>query len=160
MATRTPPAAFVAELQRRFGSEYDVQWNDGTARWEILGPTPDGRRVAQTWGWYTRRDPHTGATVRVPPDELGRPPFRDLDPEAQAEILRNMERSFVGHSTNGGTVARRFDRHVRSTRETLRRRRRQRAEAYVNLLWDAGTVRPSTLWKKIHVRGAATRRPC
>jgi len=147
---RKPPAAFVAELVRRFGAGHDVQFNELTSRWEVITPSAGGKPVAQVWGWFRRFDAKTQRYEPVPMLANGLPPFRDLDSAAQQEIIANMEHSFVGNREDGASS---WKEHIRNRSEFNAQRkaksRRRRAETYAELL---GEVRIAGRWKKEHPR--------
>lgn len=104
-------------------------------------------RVSQFWGWF--KNPLTG--VKIEPDPVtGLVPFRELDFTAQAEILKNLEESFIGNRHDGAkdweTWSR--DRIVYNKRLDVAKRR-TRAENYATTLAEVDLRRP---WVKYHQR--------
>ena len=95
---REPPADFVARLKLQCGSDWDVRFNEHVGRWEFQSNSASGMRVSQFWGWYY--NPLTGAKIE-PDGVTGLIPFRDLDLAAQAEILDNLEKSYIGNRVDG-----------------------------------------------------------
>jgi hypothetical protein len=148
---RIPPAGFVAELQRRFGPEWGVKWSELLSRWVVFGPTADGRIVDQTWGWYRKWNAETKAYEPVDPEPTGLPPFRELDLEAQGEIIANMERSYVFNRAEGDTTLKqRFARIGAENDAKKAASRVRRGELYRLLLNEVNIKRPG--WKKEHQR--------
>lgn len=149
MGARVAPPEFVAELVRRFGAGHDARFNDLTSRWEVITPSAAGKPIAQVWGWFYRLDAN-GARVPVPPGPDGLPPYRDLDAAAQAEIIDNMTRSFVGNRHDG---ARSWSERLRATSQqnaALKAQRlRKRSETFADLI---GEVTLNGRWRKEHVR--------
>ena len=152
---RVAPSEFVAEMQRMFGAEYDVQWREHLGRWVVLSPTADGRIVEQTWGWFWREvhDPvtQTWKRERMPPDDHGLPPFRDIvDREAQLDMLRSMEKTYPFNRNEGdATIAGRFTRLTQENMKIRRQRQITRAKSFADLLGEVRIARP---WVKHHTR--------
>lgn len=145
---RVAPPEFVAEMVRRFGAGHDAVWNDQLHRWQILSPSAAGNPVPQTWGWFRRWDATLAVWVPVPAGPDGLPPFRDLDAEAQAEILGNMERSFVFNRAEGhATWGQRLRATSSENAEKKQRARRHRAQLFADLLSEVRIARP---WVKDH----------
>lgn len=148
---RIPPAGFVAELQRRFGAQWDVKWSELLHRWVVVGPSAAGQLVEQTWGWYRKWNAETKQYEPVPHGPDGLPPFRDLDLEAQGEIIANMERSYLFNRADGdASIGKRFARITRENEAKKATNRKQRGELYRLLLNEVNIKRPG--WKKEHQR--------
>lgn len=142
-----PPADFVARLKALCGADWDVRYNNEVCRWEFLSTSAGGRRVSQFWGWYT--NPLTGE--KIEPDPVtGLVPFRDLDQSAQAEILKNLEESYIGNRADG---ARNWEQwsldRIRFNKQLDAAKRRKRAEDYAYSLTQVDLRRP---WLKFHQR--------
>lgn len=151
--TRQPPAEFRAELKRRFGTEYDVRWNDAVSRWEFITPSVAGVPVSQFLGW--KKDPKTGKPLDADP-VTGLYPFRDLDADAQREVLRNMERSSLINPHDGaGSWKKKVKQTMEHNRQVHRRNVRQAAEAYADAIAEVDLRRP---WIKHHSPNKAERR--
>lgn len=148
---RIPPAGFVADLQRRFGAEWNVKWSELYSRWVVTGPSAGGQQTEQVWGWFRKWNPETKQYDMVATGEDGLPPFRDLDMEAQGEIIANMERSYLFNRHEGDTtVKKRFARLTRDNDATKAKNVQQRASTFAHLLNEVNIRRPG--WKKIHQR--------
>jgi hypothetical protein len=148
---RIPPEGFVAELQRRFGAQWTVKWSDLYARWVVVGPSASGQLVEQVWGWYRKWNPARNAYEPVPVGDDGIPLFRDLDFEAQGEILANMERSYLFNRHDADqSIAKRMARISRENERTRVTNVQRRAETYRLLLNEVNIKRPG--WRRQHQR--------
>lgn len=146
---RTPPVGFVERLQRSFpGEDWVVRWNEVVSRWEFIGRSAAGRPVSQFWGWFY--DPATGTPLD--PDPItGLHPFRDLDPVAQDEAIRNLQRSFIGQTGDGAQDWELYMQARRDHNTALRKQRtKARAQLFADLLTAFDIRRPG--WKKDHAR--------
>jgi hypothetical protein len=77
-------------------------------------------------------------------------PFRDLTPDAQEEIIRSMERTFIGNRADGAGTWRRHMKQRRDYNTELRKKRaRQRGEAFAEIISELDLRRP---WVKYHRR--------
>lgn len=144
---RTPPAGFVARLKALCGADWDVRYNEEVCRWEFLSNSAGGMRVSQFFGWF--KNPLTGE--KIEPDPVtGLAPFRDLDPTAQAEILKNLEESYIGNRVDGAKNWEQWsgDR-IRFNRALDAAKRRKRAEDYAYSLTQVDLRRP---WLRYHQR--------
>lgn len=146
-SVREAPAAFVAELKRRFGSDQDVRYNTQVGRWEFLSLSAGGMQVSQFLGWTV--NPLTGE--KVEPDPVsGLLPFRELDAEAQAEVIRNLEKSYIGNRHDGaGSWREHQTKTIEHNREIDRKKRREKAEDYAYAIQQVDLRRP---WVRYHVR--------
>lgn len=125
---REPKPEWVAALKAACGSNHDLRWNETAGRWEFIIPGADGVPRSQFWGQFFDRK-----GVRIEPDPVtGLAPFRDLDDEAMAEAIRNLEVSFVGNTR------REMEARIRHNRETLRAKYRAAGEAFADLAAERG----------------------
>lgn len=145
--SRTPPEGFVQRLKALCGADWDVRWNDQVHRWEFTSLSAAGHPTSQFLGWFT--NPFTGE--RIEPDPVtGLLPFRDLTPDAQEEVLHNLQVSYIGNNADGKNwrqvqyARRRYNRDLRA------KRARERGEAYADLIREVAISRPG--WKKDHQR--------
>jgi hypothetical protein len=148
---RIAPPEFVAEMQRLFGSMWSVAWREHLSRWVVSGPTADGRIVDQTWGWFQKAHPITGAMEPVSLGEDGLPPYRGVsDRTDQLEILTNMERSYLFNRDDADqSVRARFSRIGRENARLKHKQQMQRAANYADLIGEVRIARP---WKMHHTR--------
>lgn len=147
MAVREAPEGFVRQLKMQCGSDWDVRFNTHVNRWEFLSLSAGGIQVSQFLGWT--RNPLTGA--KIEPDPVtGLTPFRELDATAQAEILRNLERSYIGNRFDGSSGWKDHSRKVTEYNKALdANRNRKRGETFADLIKEVDLRRR---WKKDHVR--------
>lgn len=147
MAGYEPPTEFVAELRRRFSDFVDLRWNEVVSRWEFVFLSAVNRPVSQFWGWFY--NPLT--RERLEPDPMtGLMPFRGLEPEAQAEILKNLDESFLGNRQDGaGTWEKHFDNVVEFNKQVKATSLKRRGETYAQLIKEVDLRRP---WLKHHRR--------
>lgn len=147
MNERTPPEDFVRRLKALCGSEWDVRWNSEVHRWEFLSLSAGGVRVSQFLGWFT--NPFTGE--RIEPDPVtGLLPFRDLTPDCQEEVLRNLEVSYIGNPVDGGTWRQYLTQRRVFNRDLRVQRAKERGATYADLIREVAISRPG--WKKDHPR--------
>lgn len=144
---RIPPADFVARLRLQCGSDWDVRWNLAVQRWEFLSTSAGGIQVSQFWGWF--KNPLTGE--KIEPDPVsGLVPFRDLDATAQAEILQNLEASYIGNRHDGAKDWETWsgDR-IRYNKAVDTKRRKEKANDFADIISEVDLRRP---WVKYHQR--------
>lgn len=133
---RIPKAAWVQALKALCGNESELRFNESVGRWEFILPSADGVPRSQFWGWFY--NPRTGKRIEPEP-ETGMVPFRDLDDDAMAEALRNLERTFIGNPYDGaGTTRREMERRIRHNRDHLRRKYTQAGEAFADMAAERG----------------------
>jgi hypothetical protein len=144
---REPPAGFVAQLKALCGSDWDVRYNEEVCRWEFLSTSAGGMRVSQFWGWFY--NPLT--KVKLEPDGItGLLPYRDLTPDAQAEILKNLETSYIGNRVDGARNWEELSRQRMQFNKAIDvKKRRDRADNYAYSLTQVDLRRP---WVKYHPR--------
>lgn len=146
-SAREAPAAFVAELKRRYGSDWDVRYNTHLCRWEFESLSAGGMRVSQFLGWS--RNPLTGEAIEPDP-VTGLLPFRELDETAQAEILRNLEVSYIGNRVDGAASWKQYQHdRIEYNKALDRKKRREKADDYAYAITQVDLRRP---WIKHHVR--------
>ena len=145
---RIPPDDFVRRLKALCGADWDVRYNEEVHRWEFLSTSAGGMRVSQFLGWFT--NPLTGE--RIEPDPItGLLPFRDLTPDCQEEVLKNLEASYLGNREDGaGTYKRQFEQRMRFNRDIRIASARKRGQLYADLIAEVNLARPG--WKKEHER--------
>lgn len=144
---REPPAGFVARLKALCGSDWSVRYNEHVQRWEFQSFSAGGRLVSQFFGWFY--NPLT--KEKIEPDGVtGLLPYRDLTPDAQAEILRNLEISYIGNPVDGAKDWETYsgDR-IRFNKQVDVKKRRQKADDYAYALTQVDLRRP---WVKDHPR--------
>jgi hypothetical protein len=137
---RLPPADFVARLKALCGADWDVRYNTEVNRWEFLSTSAGGMRVSQFWGWF--KNPLTG--VKIEPDPVsGLVPFRDLDVTAQAEVLKNLEESYIGNRHDGArSWAELSNQRIQFNKAIDAKKRRTRADDYAYALKQVDLRRP------------------
>ena len=145
--SRIPPAEFVAQMKREFPDFVDVRFNDALSRWEFVFLSVAGREVSQFYGWD--RNPLTGKALEADPTS-GLLPFRDLDQQAQLEIIDSCKRTYIGNRYDGAAD---WKGHIKTRRDhndaVRRRSARNRAEDYAYALQQVDLRRP---WLKYHKR--------
>ena len=144
---RTPPVDFVRRLKALCGADWDVRYNEEVCRWEFLSNSASGMRVSQFFGWFY--NPLT--KEKIEPDAVtGLVPYRDLTPDAQEEILKNLEVSYLGNRQDGAKnwEAWSGDR-IRYNKQLDAAKRRKKAEDYAYALTQVDLRRP---WVKYHRR--------
>ena len=104
-------------------------------------------RVSQFWGWF--KNPLTG--VKIEPDPVtGLVPFRELDATAQAEVLKNLEESYIGNRFDGAKDWESWSaERMKFNTELDKAKRKQKAEDYAYSLQQVDLRRP---WVKFHKR--------
>lgn len=137
---RQPPAGFVARLKALCGADWDVRYNEEVCRWEFLSTSAGGMRVSQFWGWF--KNPLSGA--KIEPDPVtGLVPFRDLDVVAQAEILKNLEESYIGNRHDGARDWGELTKQRMDFNKNIDvKKRRERADNYAYSLTQVDLRRP------------------
>lgn len=145
MQRNDPPKQFVAELRRRFPDFVDLRMNNLVNRWEFIFKSQANIPVSQFWGWT--RNPVTGE--RIEPDPVtGLTPFRDLDVDAQKEILVSLEKTFIGNVGGWKTHAKET---MRFNKELHKKKIKDKADDYAYALQQVDLRRP---WVKEHTRNA------
>lgn len=141
---RAVPEAFNRRLALTFGAGYVMRWDDTVKRYALDSPTATGGTVTQWWGWF--RDAK-GQPIEAD-FETGLHPFRDLDQTAQDEIVRNLQRSYIGQTGDGRTD---WARHAAERRQfndaLVRQRQKARAQTFADVLAEVDLRRP---WLKHH----------
>lgn len=144
---REPPVGFVARLKALCGADWDVRYNEEICRWEFLSTSAGGIRVSQFFGWFY--NPLT--KVKLEPDGVtGLLPYRDLTPDAQKEILKNLEESYIGNRVDGAKDWETYsgDR-IRFNKQLDKAKRQKRADDFAYSLQQVDLRRP---WVKFHKR--------
>jgi hypothetical protein len=138
----------VAQL-REFPDFRECRFNEAVNRWEFVFLSVAGVETSQFLGWY--KNPLTGQAIEPDP-VTGLLPFRDLDDTAQAEILENCKRTFLGNRADGaGTWQRQFDQARAHNTHMRKESARKRGEDFAYLISQMDLRRP---WVKYHQRGA------
>lgn len=145
---RNPPADFVVRLKALCGADWSVRYNEEVCRWEFLSTSAGGMRVSQFFGWFT--NPLT--KEKIEPDGVtGLLPYRDLTPDAQAEILKNLEVSYIGNREDGAKNWEEYSgQRINYNNAINARVRKQRADDFAYSLQQVDLRRP---WVKYHPRG-------
>jgi hypothetical protein len=148
VAIRVPPADFVARVRALAGSDWDVRWNDALNRWEFISTSAGGARVSQFLGWD--KNPLTGATIEPDP-VTGLLPFRDLDAEGQASVLKALEETYIGNRVDGaGTWRRQIEQRMAHNQAVREKSWKERGQLFADLIKEVDLNRP---WLKDHERG-------
>lgn len=146
-ARREPPAEFVAQLRREFPDFVDLVFNETVNRWAFTFRSAAERPVTVFWGWD--RNALTGEPIRPDP-VTGLLPFRDLTPDAQAEIIRTGHATYIGNRVDGdGKWARRYSRVRNYNREQITKNARAKGDLYADMIREVDLNRP---WVKYHKR--------
>lgn len=147
---REAPTAFVAEMRRRFSDFRDVRWNDAINRWEFIFVSAAMKEVSQFLGWT--KNPLTGETIE--PDPItGLRPFRDLDAEAQAFVIKSCEETFIGRRGDGSSSWREhIVKGMRHNRAVHTTRRKKEADDFAYAIQQVDLRRP---WVKDHQRSTS-----
>jgi hypothetical protein len=137
---RQPPADFVVRLKALCGADWEVRYNEEVCRWEFQSTSAGGMRVSQFWGWFY--NPLT--KEKLEPDGItGLLPYRDLTPDAQEEILRNLETSYIGNREDGARDWAQLSRQrIEFNKAIGVKKRRNRAEDYAYALTQVDLRRP------------------
>lgn len=145
-SVREAPAAFVAELRRRWPDFQLIRWNDTASRWEFVFTSAAGQPVSTFYGWT--RNPLTGEAIGIDP-ETGLTPFRDLDAAAQAEIIAVGEATYIGNRVDKDFTWRARTKRIMAENDAAHRaRRRVHAEDFAYALQQVDIRRPG--WRKDH----------
>jgi hypothetical protein len=143
--TRQPPREFEAELRRRWPDFRRIEWDELFGRWRFFFTSAAGRE--SSWLYMWDRDPRTGAPAEVDPLS-GLRPFRELDAQAQSEIIFHGERTALTNLHDGeGDWKRRGGKIVEDQKAAHAKRRRNQAEDYAYALQQVDLRRP---WVKDH----------
>ena len=146
---RLPPAGLVDTLKVRWSDFQDIRFNDALCRWEFVFTSAAGLPVSQFYGW--EKNPLTGAVVEADP-ATGLLPFRDLTPDAVAEIIKRGDESYLGNRHDGARDWRdSMQQKMRYNRDITHRNWAQRGDDFAYMIQQVDLKRP---WVKHHVRGA------
>lgn len=156
-------ASFGAVLARRYGTEWGCLWDAKIQRYVVTGRSAVGRPTREVFGWFhdPTRSGWNAETLRfehppVPVDpDTGLPPFRELDAQAQREIIEAMERTYVASPAGAGTWAGAVRARREHNDQLYRTRVRQKAEDVATILSEVDLRRP---WVKFHRGPARARR--
>ena len=144
-AVREPPRAFEAELRRRWPDFRRIEWDVQFSRWRFFFTSAAGREASWLYMWD--RDPRTGGPAEIDP-VTGLRPFRELDAQAQAEIIYHGERtSLTNPLTGAGTWENATRRQLDDRARDHAKSRREQAENYAYALQQVDLRRP---WWKHH----------
>jgi len=156
-------ASFGAELRKRFGTEWGSTWDGKIQRYVVVGRSAVGMPTREIFGWFydpTRShwDKDAGEfrhpTIPVDP-ETGLPPFRELDAQAQFEIIDAMHRTFVAGRQGPGNWAKHVANAHQHNTDLHRKKVKQQAENMATILSEVDLRRP---WIRMHSGPARTRR--
>lgn len=152
---RQPPDAFVERLRTTFpGEGWTCSWDPDVGRWRISGLSASGSPIHQWVCWY--RDATTGEPI-APDPATGIHPFRELDQSCQDEVIRNMQRSFVGRTGDPLKDWSLFQQANRRHNQALMKARaKERANTFADLLRETDVRRPG--WLKHHSTNKTERR--
>lgn len=157
-------ASFGAELAKRFGAAWGCLWDAKIQRYVVTGRSAAGYPTREVFGWFY--DPNVSSwnpdTLRfehpvIPVDrETGLPPFRELDAQAQAEIIDAMEKTYLANRHDGAGTWQKQRRQVTAHNEQRSAAvRRQDAVDYADMLSEFDLRRP---WLKHWSRNQVERR--
>lgn len=136
--------AFNRRLQTTYGADWCAYYDETAGRYAVKSLSVSGREVTQFWCRF--HDATTGAPL-APDPITGLHPYRDLDEQAQEEMIRNLDRSYIG-STGYGEVD--WMRTLQARRvhnaSVFRQKVKQRAQQFADLLSSFDIRRPG--WKK------------
>lgn len=144
---REVPADFERKLRALFPDFVSARYNEQICRYEFVFRSAGNREVSQFWGWD--RNPLTGE--RVEPDPVsGLAPFRELDAAAQAEIIDNCTRTFLGNRADGaGTWAKQITGRSAENAALRKASAKRRGEDFAYMIKQVDLRRP---WVKDHPR--------
>jgi hypothetical protein len=146
---RLPPEGLVDNLKRRWPDFQDVRFNEALSRWEFVFTSAAGLPVSQFYGWEV--NPLTGEAIEPDP-VTGLLPFRDLTPEAIADIIKVGERTYLGKRTEGARDWRdSIQQKMRHNRDVKQKDWVRRGEDFAYLIKQVDLKRP---WVKHHVPAA------
>lgn len=144
---REAPTAFVAEMHRRFSDFRGVRWNEHVSRWEFQFLSQFNTVTSQFLGWS--HNPLTGEAI-APDPVTGLAPFRDLDEQAQAFVIKSCEKTFIGNRHDGASSwAETIKKGAEHNKKVHRDRRVAQAEDWGYALQQVDLRRP---WVKHHQR--------
>lgn len=151
-AIREAPVAFVRRLHEEFPDFVDLRWNLAVSRWEFIFRSAANRPSSIFYGWD--RNPITNKPVGPDP-VTGVPPFRDLTPDAQLEIIAIGKKTFLGNREDG---AKDWKTKHGTIREFNSRKRLKsaadRAQNFADLIADVAKTVGRPGWLKEHGRDA------
>jgi hypothetical protein len=127
---REPKPAWIAALRALTGCETDdIRFNTLLHRWEFSLAGADGISRSQFFGVFSAPvDPVTGLH-----------PFRELDDDAMAEALGNLERTFVGNPYDGaGSPWREILRRQGYNEAHMREKYRRAGELFADMVAERG----------------------
>lgn len=146
---RLPPEGLVARLKSRWPDFVDIRMNEALSRWEFIFTSAAGLEVSQFYGWEV--NPLTGAAIDADP-LTGLLPFRDLTPDAIAEIIARGDQSYIGNRHDGARDWRdSFQQKMRHNRDIRVKNWKQRGDDFAYLIKQVDLKRP---WVKHHQRNA------
>ena len=100
---RVPKAEWLAALRQTCGDQVRLSWNETVGRWQFDILCVDGEYRAQ----FLCQTHHPMTGEKLKEDVHGYLPFRELNDEVLREVLRNLERSFLGNPHDGAGTAQR-----------------------------------------------------
>lgn len=122
-----------------------IEWDVQFSRWRFFFTSAAGREASWLYMWD--RDPRTGGPAPIDP-VTGLRPFRELDAQAQAEIIYHGERtSLTNPLTGAGTWAEATKRQLDERAADHKKLRREHGENYAYALQQVDLRRP---WWKHH----------
>lgn len=144
---REAPAAFVAEMRRKFADFRDVRWNEQVGRWEFVFLSAMNRECSQFLGWS--HNPLTGETIEPDPVS-GLLPMRELDVEAQAYVIASCEKTYIGNPVDGASSwAEHFRKGIEHNKRVHLNRRRAQTDDFAYAMQQVDLRKP---WVKEHPR--------
>lgn len=144
-SVREPPREFEAKLRAMWPDFRRIEWDHTYSRWRFFFTSAAGRECSTIYCWD--RNPITGGPASVDP-MTGLRPFRDLDADAQREIIYHGERTSLTNPYNGpGTWENHTIRHMREQKQEHATKRAHHAEDYAYALQQVDLRRP---WVKDH----------
>lgn len=118
---RIPKPEWLAALRDLCGDQVRLSWNETVGRWQFDVMCVDGRYQPQFF--CQTKDPITGKLLEVQGLEML--PFRELDDESFREVLRNLEKSYLGNPHDGQVLPGRHVRKIARENSALGQRQRQ-----------------------------------
>jgi hypothetical protein len=145
---REAPAAFVKRLHDNFPDFIDLRWNLAVSRWEFIFTSTANRPISTFYGWD--RNPLTNKPLE-PDVTTGLPPFRDLDINAQNEIIETGHKTYLGNRVDGSRDWKHQFAKVHQYNDAKRKKSAAtRASDFVDLLADVAKTASRPGWLKEH----------
>lgn len=131
------PVAFVAEMRRKFPDFVSVEFNHLLHRWDFCFLSAANKPVHQFLG--ITNNPITGQVIEPDP-VTGLLPFRDLTLDAQRDIIRSCEKTFVGNPYDGaGSPTKDVKKKIEKNKQHHLKKAKERGDTYADMICEVGT---------------------